>query len=357
MAASETAKRPSAINAMAGQLRPLIDMAGKAGVETGPLLSAAGLPRDFLSLPLGAAVPLTAYFRLMHEIAIALGDETLALSPRPHLPGTMDFVLSHLHGANSLYEAMKAVASYYNLLHGGEYNSVRRKGDLVTFVIDDRRFPYTSSDRDYVQFSMECVQIFVHCMLATIAPGRPERALRSVGVTRERAAIKTGHLSFWLAPVKFGAPVFTLSYDAADALAPLAIERPEELTADRVYGRVDEMIRSREKTSETAGGLDATIRAYLRQGIVDQREIAERVGVSVATLRRRLAEEGASFRELRKDELNGAAQRLLRKRLPIADIAEELGFSEFRSFNRAFKEWNGKTPKAFLKELEADRRT
>jgi AraC-like DNA-binding protein len=66
-----------------------------------------------------------------------------------------------------------------------------------------------------------------------------------------------------------------------------------------------------------------------------------------ATLRRRLESEGASFRDLRRDTLNEAAKRLLRRRSSVAEVAEELGFSDFRSFNRAFKAWNGVTPKAY----------
>ncbi|MGD9800293.1 MAG: helix-turn-helix domain-containing protein [Parvularculaceae bacterium] len=35
----------------------------------------------------------------------------------------------------------------------------------------------------------------------------------------------------------------------------------------------------------------------------------------------------------------------------MADVAEELGFSDFRAFNRAFKAWNGVTPKAYASQV------
>ena len=54
-----------------------------------------------------------------------------------------------------------------------------------------------------------------------------------------------------------------------------------------------------------------------------------------------------SFRDLRKEVLNDAAKSLLRRRKSVPEIAAELGFSDFRAFNRAFKAWNGETPKAF----------
>ena len=88
------------------------------------------------------------------------------------------------------------------------------------------------------------------------------------------------------------------------------------------------------------------MRDALARGVVEQSDVAVQMGVSVATLRRRLATEGASFRELRQSVLNETAKRLLLEKKPVAEVSDALGFSEFRAFNRAFKEWNGVTPKS-----------
>jgi AraC-like DNA-binding protein len=69
--------------------------------------------------------------------------------------------------------------------------------------------------------------------------------------------------------------------------------------------------------------------------------------MSVATLRRRLAETDTSFRDERQRAMNTyACERLLEVR-DIAAVAEELGFSDPRAFTRAFKAWNGLTPSDF----------
>lgn len=352
MVAAETEKGQSAINVTTGQIRPLVDMAAAAGANVSPMLRALGLPPDLGAVAADTPAPLSAYYRLQREISIAVEDETCHLSQRQLLPGTTDFILSHLDGARSLFDAMKVVAKYYNLLHGGEYNSVRRRRDAVTFITDDRNFPYTLKGDSYTRFSMECVQIFLHCMLATIAPATAERGLTGVNVTRPRGEGCDGQLAFWRVPVRYGAPVYAIDYAADAAMAPLNLPPPDALTASRVYGQVIEMIDARETEAPPRRAMEELVRESLRRGVIDQGKIADLAGVSVATLRRRLAEGGASFRELRKEELNGAAQRLLRKRRAIADVAEELGFSEFRSFNRAFKEWNGLTPKAFVDGLD-----
>lgn len=345
------------ITVLARQARPLAEAARSAGVRIEPILAQLDMPEDLFTAWPDARMPLSAYFRLQHRISIAVEDETCHLSPRPHLPGTMDFVLSHLQGARSLHEAMKAIANYYNLLHGGEYNSVRRKGDIVSFVIDDREFPFMLRDNaDYVRFSMECVQIFVHCMLATVAPRIAVEGLRRISVTRGRGESESNHLSFWAVPIAYGASAYTIDYSAEAALRRLVLPPAEFLTANRVYAQVVEMVDARSAQDPPPANAADLVRDGLSSGLIDQQRIADLLGVSVATLRRRLAEEGASFRALRKEVLNNTAQNLLRKRRPIADVAEELGFSEFRSFNRAFKDWNGVTPKAFVEGLEADPR-
>ncbi|RYD83937.1 MAG: helix-turn-helix domain-containing protein, partial [Sphingomonadales bacterium] len=68
------------------------------------------------------------------------------------------------------------------------------------------------------------------------------------------------------------------------------------------------------------------------------------IGMSVASLRRRLAEEGLQFREVRAALLNSIAQSALKDGAAIGDVAESLGFSDGRSFARAFRQWNGVAP-------------
>jgi AraC-like DNA-binding protein len=328
-------------------------MARAAGVVIGPMLVELGLPEDLFERQGELRIPFSAYFRLQHLISIAVEDETCQLSPRQHLPGTMDFVLSHLQGATTPYEAMKILASYYNLLHGGEYNSVRRRGDVVQFVMDDSGFPYTlKNNAEYLRFSMESVHIFAHCMLATIAPAIAAEGLRRIGITRAHSEQDADHLAFWTVPIEYGSEAYFIEYAADAAMRPLVLPPPALLTANRVYAQVVDMIAAREAEGASRHDFASLVRDGLQHGVVDQRRIAGLLGVSIATLRRRLAEEGTSFRALRKDVLNRTAQGLLKKRRPIADVAEALGFSEFRSFNRAFKEWNGMTPRAFIDKVD-----
>ncbi|MBI1365194.1 MAG: helix-turn-helix domain-containing protein [Alphaproteobacteria bacterium] len=341
-----------AIRIEARQMLPLVEIAAQAGVDVGAILSEIGLPADLWAGVDGATAPLSAYFRLRDRISVAVKDETCQLSQRQLLPGTTEFILSHLQDAKTLHDAMKLVADYYNLLHGGEHNSVRKRhGGAVALVTDDRNFPYRiKDDVDHTRFAMECVQIYLFCMFSMIAP-ESAHGLKSVSVTRPRGSAGAGQLEFWEVPVHYGAPAYEIEYDHEAAQSPVTLPRPKILTASEVYGHVIETVEARGKAGRGFFGAASAVREQMRKGVVDQREVAFALGVSVATLRRRLSEEGASFREIRKEVLNGAAQTLLRRNRPIADIAEALGFSDFRSFNRAFKEWNGLTPRAYVERL------
>ena len=83
----------------------------------------------------------------------------------------------------------------------------------------------------------------------------------------------------------------------------------------------------------------------LGQGI---ERVARRLGLGPRTLQRRLREAGQSFDELHNHARFRTAMRLLEtSTVDIDTISERLGFSDRRSFTRAFKRWNGSTPSEF----------
>ena len=101
-----------------------------------------------------------------------------------------------------------------------------------------------------------------------------------------------------------------------------------------------------------AGRLAVRVRdlliAQLPNGAPSKIDIAKMLGLSVASLRRHLTEEGTSFRELSRTKMNDRAKFLLDQGQSVQEVAEDLGFSDFRSFTRAFKSWNNMTPGSYL---------
>ncbi|UAW98456.1 AraC family transcriptional regulator [Halopseudomonas nanhaiensis] len=80
--------------------------------------------------------------------------------------------------------------------------------------------------------------------------------------------------------------------------------------------------------------------------------VAEQLHLSGRHLNRRLAEEGLSFKTLRESVLQAMACEALRGDQRVADIAEQLGFSDENAFIRAFRRWQGVTPARFRTSLQ-----
>ena len=81
---------------------------------------------------------------------------------------------------------------------------------------------------------------------------------------------------------------------------------------------------------------------------------AELLSMSPRHLRKRLAQEGSSFREISTDIRKRFADMYLQNTpLPIHDIGLKLGFGDQSSFTRAFQRWTGETPGAARKRSES----
>ncbi|MGB5493972.1 MAG: helix-turn-helix transcriptional regulator [Sedimenticolaceae bacterium] len=81
--------------------------------------------------------------------------------------------------------------------------------------------------------------------------------------------------------------------------------------------------------------------------------VAEHIGSSVRTLQRRLSEAGLTHTVLVEHARREMALRQLKTtRLPIGQVAKELGFRDPSSFSRAFQRWTGMSPRAYRRMLQ-----
>ncbi|VUD52465.1 putative HTH-type transcriptional regulator [Thalassocella blandensis] len=93
----------------------------------------------------------------------------------------------------------------------------------------------------------------------------------------------------------------------------------------------------------------AKVKALLNQNVGRQmlgmERVADRLNMSVTTLRRHLLMDGSSFQRL-KDEcrMEAAFHYLNVPDISNREIADRLGFDEVSTFFRAFKKWTGVTP-------------
>lgn len=97
------------------------------------------------------------------------------------------------------------------------------------------------------------------------------------------------------------------------------------------------------------------VRDHIRASIVERLprkdQVAEELGINARTLHRRLREEGTTWQDILDDLRQELALGHLRESdMTQADIAEQLGYSDIRSFQRNFKRRNGMTPGEYRKQ-------
>lgn len=152
--------------------------------------------------------------------------------------------------------------------------------------------------------------------------------------------------AFFGGPVNFLASEDSLVFPTALARTPLPDCTPELTQVFEAYAEaLIDTVRSERSFADQVR--DALAEGLL-SGASSELETAQRLGLTQRTLRRRLAKEDLTFRTLRRDLLRTRAERLLAEdRLPLAEIAYLLGYSEPATFHRAFRSWTGHTPAAW----------
>ena len=79
--------------------------------------------------------------------------------------------------------------------------------------------------------------------------------------------------------------------------------------------------------------------------------VSRRLKIPIRTLRRRLQQEGTSYRKLADELRTEIAIKYLRDTaMTVEDIASSLGFSDAASFRYAFRRWTNATPGKFRRD-------
>lgn len=170
-------------------------------------------------------------------------------------------------------------------------------------------------------------------------------APRSVRFTHRAPTDASAHAAFFGVAVEFGAEQNALELHADDLALPLP----------RADAQLSAFLRdaANKAIAEHGSGslLDQArtiIAEELARGVPPIDVVAKRLATSSRTLRRRLEESRTSFRELLDATRAELARSYVRdRRMPLAEVAFMLGFSEPSTFHRAFKRWTKMTPAAW----------
>lgn len=174
-----------------------------------------------------------------------------------------------------------------------------------------------------------------------------------------------GHGDFRRLCLRHSAPQYAAEYESYFRLPVLFSQARNALELDRrlldarldggypaLHQQAEVRVEQRLSLQSRPTGLSAAVEQLyadrpqlLAQGI---ERIAKELGLNVRTLQRKLREEGQRFAQLQARVQYRLAMRYLGEpKADIESVSEKLGFSDRRSFTRAFTRWSGVSPSAF----------
>jgi len=146
-------------------------------------------------------------------------------------------------------------------------------------------------------------------------------------------------------PISYGNPYneFVLNNDKLLLKTP----RSNPFAMPLLLDQCDMVLNSISTKNEFLITINQWVAANMHKDI-NSEELASYLCMAPRTLRRKLAEQGTSFRDIVKVLRCEAAKKLLHEtHLTVEDIAYSIGFNDTSNFRAAFKKWTGQTPASF----------
>lgn len=261
------------------------------------------------------------------DIGLHLGE---MMQPRP-----MDVVGYLLLAARDLRQGLQAFVRFQHILSGGFAARLEEEGEQVRLVID-LNYREVGSLRQ----QMECLAVLLMKMLAAASGELPllgvdfrHRAPRRLGEHRRLLGVE---------------PRFAQAHDAL-ILPRALLARPSRSASPRLFE-----VLSEEAEKQLAGLVEnqllARVRYWLELNIgattCTLQACAQALGSNRSALQRALSEQGSSFRLLHDEVRRLCALRLLDQGLSVREVARACGFAELSPFYRAFRRWQGGTPRS-----------
>jgi AraC-like DNA-binding protein len=147
-------------------------------------------------------------------------------------------------------------------------------------------------------------------------------------------------------PVRFAQPANEIVFPRR--ILDLQQLHRDDLLCELLRERADQLLADANATEKLAERIIEGIKLQLHLGDAEPARVAQRLGMTLRSLQRRLQASSLSLSRLIDEARREVACSALKQPdVAIKDLAHRLGFSEPSAFHRAFKRWTGMTPSRF----------
>ncbi|WP_122818132.1 AraC family transcriptional regulator [Nocardioides pantholopis] len=290
------------------------------GVPAEAALAGSGLAaEDLLARDPAPEVTAAQELRVVRNLVRHLGPDAGAEVGRAYRAETFGAFGYALVASRTVLDAVDLALRFIDLSFTFAIPRAAVVGDRVVATVDAGGLP-----ADVRAFLLARDATAIHTVLADLVPGGVGADL----VVGERTA--------------------TLSFAATELARPLPTGDARSLAVARSV--CAEAARRRRERPGTVADVRVLVTQQLVHG-APMAVVAAGLGLSERTLRRRLAAAGTSYRAVVEEVRAGLACSLLAgpATMPVAGLAQRLGYADATSFGLAFRRWTGTSPAAYAR--------
>jgi len=312
------------------------------GYDANELLVKSGINPKVFASPTGR-VSDSQMTRLVQRIWWVMSDEFMGFTRNPCKQGFFGLIVESVGRCSNLREVFDLGSRLYNLINDDIQTELLETEEHSLLAI---RFAEPELDPDH--FYLEFWMVIWHRLASWLIGRKIPLLYTKLAYEKPAHAAELNYL--------FPGPKYYLHDENQ-----LAIDtRYLNLPPIRSQAEIATFLKHSPAGLMTIPGDDRSLRNRITKLIVMQSpallslpgigEIASELHVTPQTLHRRLKREGTSYQHIKNSiRRDIAVTRLVKDRMPVNQVAEIVGFSEARSFTRAFKNWTGLSPREYCK--------
>lgn len=312
------------------------------GCDADGILLQAGISTSALDTP-QARVPIEQTSLLWRLATAASRDPGFGIRVASHVRANTFHALGlSLAASPTLHDAFERLLRYFRI--------VSDAGELG-WTVDGEWGRFELMTPEGLGVSHESIDAFLSCMVrmcrSLASPRRAEPV--EVRLKRPRPSDTSAFEAAFRCPIQYGSDRNELRFRLCELDAPLRDGDPH--LARHQDPILVKMLAEVEKDNLHNRVLGLLVDLLPRGGATQER-VAERLGLSLRTLQRRLQDQGASYSDILDQARLRVASRLLSQEVyALSEIAYLLGFSDLSGFSRFFKRATGEAPGAHRHRL------
>jgi AraC-like DNA-binding protein len=307
----------------------------REAVDAEPVLSQAGISRAQL-LQGGTGVTVASQYQFLELAAAHVNDPLLGLHVATEMDVRRAGLLYYLAASSAtVFQALDHLTRYSRtVIEAVAFELLQRTDETVLTVLPMHPYEPRRQYREFI--SLVVVKVLRALTGRAFSPSRITFTHVQTSDARKVERL-------------LGCPVeFAHSEDSwvfPERVMQFALASSDGQLLELLRAHADNLLAGKRTASRLQDVVERQVLTLLPGGSAHVAAVAQQIGMSTRSLTRRLAEEGATFREI-VDRLRKqmALSYLADARLSLQQIAWLLGYSEIGAFNHAFKRWTGNAP-------------